>query len=153
MPSYYPVYGSNYGTSVYPSYSIPYYTGYSGVPTQTTPSYMINVDGEVGAKAWQIPNNVAPNTVIPLWDIDGKHVYFKSVDAYGRLNPMRKGMVVFEDEQISETAKPESIVQPDMSKYVTKEDLSAIRDELLQELKALNKPTQTQSKTNQNGSK
>lgn len=146
MPSYYPVYGSNYGSSVYPSYNVPYYTSYSGVPVQSAPTYMINVDGEVGAKAWQVPNTVAPNTVIPLWDIDGKHVYFKSVDAYGRLNPMRKGMVVFEDEQVSESAKPETV-------YATKEDLAAIKDELLQELKALTKPVQTQSKTNQNGSK
>lgn len=136
MPSYYPsyppVYGSAYGSNVYPSYNLNPYN-------VQAPQYMINVDGEVGAKAWQPPANLAPNTVIPLWDIDGKHVYFKSVDAYGRLNPMRKGTVIFEDEQATEAVKTEPV---DLSSFVTKEEFN--------ELKAL---ITKQSKTNQNGSK
>lgn len=98
--------------------------GYSYAPA---PSYMISVDGEIGARAWQMPANLAPSTVIPLWDMDGKHVYFKSIDAYGRLNPLRKGVVVFEDE--AEAPAPQQAL-PDMSEYVTKEDLATLKQEL-----------------------
>ena len=65
-------------------------------PAQTP--YMIQVDGEMAARAWQMPVNLMPGTVIPIWDVDGVHVYFKSVDGYGRLNPTRKARIVFEDE-------------------------------------------------------
>lgn len=155
MPSYsnpyvnaYPIYGSSYGQTVYPSYNVNPYNA-----IVQAPQYMINVDGEIGAKAWQMPSNLAPNTVIPLWDIDGKHVYFKSVDAYGRLNQMRRGTVVFDDEQISETAKVDPIVQQDLSQYVTKQDLESFKNELLQEIKANNKPVQKQYTNYQNGTK
>lgn len=106
---------------------------------QTQPQYMINVDGENAAKTWQ-PNSVPqPNTIIPLFDSDGEHVYFKTYDAYGRMNPIRKGRIVFDDEiQISETSQAQ--VLPDMSNYVTKDDLNTLKETLL-----------AQIKTNQNG--
>ena len=106
---------------------------------QPQPQYMINVDGENAAKTWQ-PNSVPqPNTIIPLFDSDGEHVYFKTYDAYGRMNPIRKGRIVFDDEiQISET--PQAQVLPDMSNYVTKDNLNTLKETLL-----------AQIKTNQNG--
>lgn len=106
---------------------------------QAQPQYMINVDGENAAKTWQ-PNSVPqPNTIIPLFDSDGEHVYFKTYDAYGRMNPIRKGRIVFDDEiQINET--PQAQVLPDMSNYVTKDDLNTLKETLL-----------AQIKTNQNG--
>lgn len=101
---------------------------------QTQPQYMINVDGENAAKTWQ-PNSVPqPNTIIPLFDSDGEHVYFKTYDAYGRMNPIRKGRIVFDDEiQISET--PQAQTLPDMSNYVTKDDLNTMKEALLAQIK------------------
>lgn len=61
-------------------------------------AYMIQVDGEMAAKAWQCPPDMKPGDVIPLWDADGMHVYFKSLDGYGRLNPTKKARIVFEDD-------------------------------------------------------
>ena len=150
MPNYYsyPIYGSSYGQTIYPSYNVNPYNA-----IVQTPQYMINVDGEVGAKAWQMPANLPPNTIVPLWDIDGKHVYFKSVDAYGRLNQMRKGTVVFDDEQISEATKSDQTVQPDMSQFVTKQDFMSLKNELLQEIRSSNKPVQKQYTNYQNGTK
>ena len=129
MPNYYSPY------ALYPASYPVSQPGYSyAQPTPPPVSYMINVDSEIGAKAWQMPANIAPNTVIPLWDLDGKHVYFKSVDAYGRLNPMRKGVVVFEDEAVtqksSEPAPAPEQKLPDMSAYVTKDDLATLKQEL-----------------------
>ena len=142
MPSFYngyPWQTTNYPGSVYPS------TGVQ-VPSISVPQYMINVDGEMAARAWQMPPNLPPNTIIPLYDLDGQHVYFKSIDAYGRINPLRKGKIVFEDEsvtlppaqQTSGSSQPE---MPDMSKYVTKDDLNSFKQEL-----------RNMIQTNQNGS-
>lgn len=143
MPNYYPIYGSNYGGSVYPSYNTNPYV----MSTQQSPQYMINVDGEMSARAWQLPNNLPPNTIIPLFDLDGQHVYFKSIDSYGRLNPLRKGHIVFDDEP-QQSGSSEAITMPDMSNYVTKDDMESLRQEI-RNLKSSFQPQQ--NKNNQNG--
>ena len=98
-----PMYYSNPYASAYP---IAYGNYYNQLPTmqqmpqiqQQQPQYMINVDGENSAKSWQPTVIPQPNTIIPLFDSDGQHVYFKTYDAYGRMNPIRKGRIVFDDE-------------------------------------------------------
>lgn len=93
---------------------------------------MITVDGEAGAKSWQLSGMPQPNMIIPLFDIDGEHVYFRSYDAQGRMNPMRKGRIVFDDEP----SKKEAVAQaptPDLSGYVTKEEF----DKIVKEIKKL----------------
>ena len=129
-----PMYYSNPYASAYP---IAYGNYYNQLPTmqqmpqiqQQQPQYMINVDGENSAKSWQPTVIPQPNTIIPLFDSDGQHVYFKTYDAYGRMNPIRKGRIVFDDEiQISETAQAPAA--PDMSEYVTKKDFDSIKQEL-----------------------
>ena len=98
--------------------------------------WMISVDGEMAAKAWPTPQEMRPGDVIPLWDVDGMHVYFKSLDGYGRLNPTRKARVVFEDSQPSlpegqsGTAQPNALQNPD--RYATKEDFEALKHEIRQ---------------------
>lgn len=130
---------------VYPSMG---YTGnlYNSYPAQSfaspaqTQQYMINVDGEGAAKAWQIPGGQAPNLIIPLWDLDGKHVYFKSTDAYGRMNPLRKGVIVLEEDTVQQTSgDPAPQIQ-----YVTKDDLESFKNEIKNLLTQQN---------NQNGSR
>ena len=137
MPNYYNPY--NY---IYPANYVP---GYAMQPTTMIPQvsggqsntgqYMINVDGEGSARAWQPQVPVGPNTIIPLWDLDGQHVYFKSTDAYGRMNPIRKGRVVFEDEpqilpQNSPNGSQSASPTIDTSAFVTKNDLDALKQEL-----------------------
>ena len=123
-----------------PMYLYQNYQGQQSMAQQ--PQYMINVDGENAAKAWQTMTPPQPNTIIPLFDTDGQHVYFKTYDAYGRMNPLRKGRIVFDDEiQISETAQ-----QPE---YVTKQDLASIHNEIEEIKKALQ---QSPKQNNQNGS-
>ena len=134
IPTYYNPYMNAYPMS----YSMQNTQQY--MPQQ--PQYMINVDGENAAKSWQPTTIPQPNTIIPLFDSDGQHVYFRTYDGYGRMNPLRKGRIVFDDEvQVSETAQAPSM--PDMSGYVTKEDFDALRKEIL---------SLKQSQNNQNGS-
>lgn len=102
-------------------------------PVMGRNSYMIQVDGEMAAKAWQCPPDMKPGDVIPLWDADGAHVYFKSLDGYGRLNPTRKARIVFEDESpalpegVSGAAQPQENVD-----YVSKSDFDSFRNEIRQ---------------------
>ena len=143
MPNYY-----NPGLFYPATYQNPYYTQQPMMSgAANTMQYMINVDGEGSARAWQPSQPVGPNTIIPLWDLDGVHLYFKSTDAYGHMNPIRKARVVFEDEpqqqqsqQVlpqgqSGAAAPQPVQQvqemPDMSNYVTKDDLEDLRKDIL----------------------
>ena len=157
MPQYYnpylynnpsPAVGAAY-FNAYPQQVLPVNNSY-GMPTN---NYWISVDGEMAARAWQMPANLPPNTIIPLWDLDGQHVYFKSTDAYGRINPIRKGKVVFDDEQQvsrldsgsqnpvvgqSESCAPAPTnvsTAPDLSGYVRKEDFDGLRQEIQEMLR------------------
>lgn len=140
----YPYYINPYSNAYPISYGGSIYNAMSGgqqVPQVQQPQYMINVDGENAAKSWQPTSVPQPNTIIPLFDSDGQHVYFKTYDSYGRMNPIRKGRIVFDDEiQVSETPS-----EQDMSGFVTKEDLDKLKEELLSQF------SNNQSKTNQNG--
>ena len=163
MPNYYNNYqpygyagGYTYGSQT-PMYNNAWSNNLYGSQPSQGNQWMINVDGEVGAKAWQMPNNLPPNTVIPLFDLDGEHVYFRSVDAYGRMNPLRKGRVIFEEETKvlpqgqSGAGEP---IQVDVDKYVTKEDFNELKNEI-REMARMNQSALAQQnvQTNQNGSR
>lgn len=147
MPSYYPnPYAINYPISYGGGnwYWNPVNPQVVQQPTQQAPqqTYMINVDGENAAKAWQPVSISQPNTIIPLFDSDGQHVYFKTFDAYGRMNPIRKGRIVFDDEVVQTEEAP----AVDMSGYATSEDINNLKEQINSILSMLQKPT------NQNGS-
>lgn len=137
MPQY-------YNPGLFPatySYTAPYMQQSASMAPVPT-NYMISVDGEQAARAWQMPAGVAPGTVIPLFDVDGIHVYFKSTNAYGQLNPLRKAKVVMEEEPA--LPAPQSMDSgPDLSGFVTKDDLNELRKEIRSMLAPRN---------NQNGS-
>ncbi len=147
MPAYYPnPYAINYPISYGGGnwYWNPMNPQVVQQPTQQAPqqTYMINVDGENAAKAWQPVSIPQPNTIIPLFDSDGQHVYFKTFDAYGRMNPIRKGRIVFDDEVVQTEETP----AVDMSGYATSEDINNLKEQINSILSMLQKPT------NQNGS-
>jgi len=110
--------------------------------------WMISVDGEMAAKAWPTPQEMRPGDVIPLWDVDGVHVYFKSLDGYGRLNPTRKARIVFEDEMPALPEGNSGTVRSsyDSDQVVTKQDFDAFRNEVMQ---ALGQNRQNRSNTAQ----
>ena len=148
MPNYY---------NAYPYQNPTYYSPYPQQPVMYSPSaygmqggnnYMISVDGEMAARAWQMPQNLAPGTIIPLWDLDGQHVYFKSTDNFGRINPLRKGRVIFDDEPATEQNLTAGESRAE-SNFVTKEDFEGLRHEIQDMIRTMH---QEPVPANQNGS-
>ena len=100
------------------------------------------VEGEVGAKAFQMPQGWPANQPIPLWDSTDTVIYLKSWSPMGIPNPMQKIHYDMPETQNamnlqSGAASPE---------YVTKDDLKALRDEIQGLKDSMN------ARRNQNGS-
>lgn len=118
------------------------------------------VEGEIGAKAQQMPSGLPANTPIPLWDSTDTVIYLKSWGPMGIPNPMQKLHYTIEDQgnhllsgavngnEQDQTAQHQ---QPDMSNYVTKDDLNQIREELKNALNTASFQN-NQHNGNQNGS-
>lgn len=90
---------------------------------QQQASSLIWVQGEAGAKSYM----VAPNTTVQLWDSENQVIYLKSADASGM--PSMKVL----DYKIRDMQSPQQpvITHPD---YVTREELSAFREQLKREI-------------------
>ena len=153
MPAYYNpymnAYPMNYGSIYNPMQNIqqPMYQ----MSQAQQPQYMINVDGENSAKSWQPQVAPQPNTIIPLFDSDGQHVYFKTYDNYGRMNPIRKGRIVFDDE-INASEMSQAPVGIDTASFATKEDLNNMKEEVMNSLRdQINRLDNYMAKNNQNG--
>ena len=119
------------------------------------------VEGEIGAKAYQIPQGWPANTPIPLWDSTDTVIYLKSVNQMGVPNPMQKLHYTMENQETQtlmsgnqETHTGNGLSgteQPDMSKFVTKDDLDSLREEI-RSLKQSPAMSGTNNSGNQNGS-
>lgn len=132
-----------------PNYYNPYMQGmmnpqgYSGVPyANSTPmmpqqsyapapmqSNVIGVDGEVGAKAYMVPNG--SQGPIALWDTNDNVIYLRTFNAAGMPNPLRKLRYV-EEEPMQNLPAGNSGATVDTSQFVTKQDLEALRQEIRQ---------------------
>lgn len=101
------------------------------------------VDGEVGARAFQMPPGWPVNAPIALWDSTEKKVFLKSWNQMGMANPIQEL-----DYEIKEQPNQMLISgSPDMSQYVTKHDL----DELRQEIRNLSNNNNNQNNRNRGG--
>ena len=86
------------------------------------------VDGEVGAKAFQMPQGWPAETPIVLWDNSEKKIYLKSWNQMGMPNPMQEL-----DYEIKERTNPALLpgnISGDTNQYVTKEDFEQFKEEL-----------------------
>lgn len=100
------------------------------------------VDGEVGAKAFQLPAGWPANAPMPLWDTNDTVIYLKSINQMGMPNPLQKVRYTMEEQprmsaaMSSQGALPagDNVQQthpiPDMSNYVRKDELQEIKEEL-----------------------
>ncbi len=123
----------NYGgmsQQVYPQY-------HQNMPTQQTQNShgLIWVDGEVGAKAYQLPPNWPANQPIALWDTNDTVIYLKSINPMGMPNPLQKACYKLEGMNSGE--KVSGHAEPDMSEYVRKEDLDKMKHELMETIDGL----------------
>lgn len=98
------------------------------------------VDGEVGAKAFQLPAGWPVNAPMPLWDTNDTVIYLKSINQMGMPNPLQKVRYTMEEQprmsaaMSSQAALPSGDMQnqpmPDMSEYVRKDELNQMKEEL-----------------------
>ena len=140
------------------NYPVPYQNNwnYSGVGQQMFPQYQQSmnqmpiqqtsqthngmgikwVDGEVGAKAYQMPAGWPPNQPIDLWDTNDTVIYLKSINPMGMPNPLQKARYELEGMKTGEkttgySGDTEPKCNHDMSQYVKKEDLERMKQDLI----------------------
>ena len=131
MPNYYNPY------NFYPvTYQNSAYPAQQAMPVQqqsyTQPAQlkaMEWVEGEVGAKAFQMPSGWPANQPVPLWDSTDTVIYLKSWGPMGIPNPLQKLRYEMPEQQ-GQTMLTSGSNAPDMSQYVTRQDLEKMKDEL-----------------------
>lgn len=84
---------------------------------------IIWVQGEAGAKSYL----VAPNSTVQLWDSEKQVIYLKSADASG-MPSMRV---------LDYTIRDANTPRVQLSDYVTREELNALKNEMTEQLKKL----------------
>ena len=128
-----------YNAYPYTMYNPNTYTPYQPQTVQPTPtvpqsqSGIVWVDGEVGAKAQQLPAGWPANTPMPLWDTNDTVIYLKSTNPMGMPNPLQKLHYTMEEQPVRETvqtAAPALMAGEPDGKYATKEDLEAMKEEI-----------------------
>lgn len=125
-----------YGNNMYPQMSyaqVPVQQSYAAQqPVQNQPQGsqgIIWVDGEVGAKAYQLmPGQAGP---VALWDTNDTVIYLKSVNQMGMPNPLQKIHYTMEEQQ-NQSKLPAGNMSGASGNdgYATKEDLESIRNEI-----------------------
>ena len=116
---------------------------YAPQPVQQAGQGMIWVDGEVGAKAYQIPGGWPANTPIALWDTNDTIIYLKSTNQMGMPNPLQKITYQMEESvpkylgagsagrlMSGDQGGMDMAGGQDMSQYVRKDELGQMKTEL-----------------------
>ena len=133
------------------NYPVPYQNswGYGGIGQQMYPQYqqsaaqpgqtahgLIWVDGEVGAKAYQLPAGLPANQPIALWDTNDTVIYLKSINPMGMPNPLQKAHYTLEEHK-SANPMQSGMPSPDMNEYVRKDDMERMNQELMETINGL----------------
>ena len=132
-----------------------YYTYYPQYPYNYNQSYSSSfksmewVDGEVGAKAFQMPQGWPPETPIVLWDNGEKKIYLKSWNQMGMPNPLQE--LDYEIKERTNPALLPSNISGDASPYVTKEDLNQLKQEIHSMISNLNTNRNNNNNNNRGG--
>lgn len=129
-------YQQQYSQAYQPQYTMP--QSNTSYAAQQQPVGIVWVDGEVGAKAYQLPSTWPVNAPMPLWDTNDTIIYLKSTNQMGMPNPIQKVRYTMEEApkmapaMSSQAALPagDSQPMPDMSEYVKKDDLERMKEEL-----------------------
>jgi hypothetical protein len=113
------------------NYPNPMAQSYTPQPAQTQGLQW--VDGEVGAKAYQMPAGWPANTPIALWDTNDTIIYLKSINQMGMPNPLQKAHYTLEEHRgtgpaMSNTSGDDA---PVMTDYVKKDDLERMKQDLM----------------------
>jgi len=131
-------YSGTVGQQMYPQYqsqSMAQMPQAAQAMQQGTPG-LIWVDGEVGAKAYQLPQGWPANQPIALWDTNDTVIYLKSTNPMGMPNPLQRARYELEGMKSGEKTRgysgdAEKHEAPDMSEYVKKTDLDRMKQDLM----------------------
>lgn len=126
---------SGVGQQMYPQYQ-PYGQGnqmsMTGTQSMAQSTHgLIWVDGEVGAKAFQMPAGMPANQPVALWDTNDTVIYLKSINPMGMPNPLQKARYTLEGGQQAQMSGTTETPH-DMSEYVRKDDMERVKQELLE---------------------
>lgn len=123
MPSYYNPYNFFPAT-----YSNPYQQNVAmqPQPQPQQPKLMEWVEGEVGAKAFQMPMGWPANQPIPLWDSTDTNIFLKSWGPMGIPNPLQKLHYTMPEQQ-----NPTISGTTDTRQFVTRKELEELKNELM----------------------
>ena len=103
---------------------------------------LIWVDGEVGAKAYQMPAGLPANQPIALWDTNDTIIYLKSTNQLGMPNPIQKAHYTLEEYRgtgpATSTAPGSEKPSPDLTEYVRKDDMERMKQELMDAISNVN---------------
>lgn len=151
-PTIYQPYGQMYGQNYGQSYGFgqgyqqnsQMSQGQQGMQTQ--PSGMIWVDGEVGAKAYQLPAGWPMNVPLPLWDTNDTIIYLKSTNQMGIPNPIQKIHYKMDEQgqrtggmdmSRLESGSTERTEPQGQTVYARKEDLTQMKEELMDAIRSM----------------
>lgn len=142
------MYGNSYGQNLYPQQfqqMQPQNYGQS-IPVEGEIKW---VDGEVGAKAHQIP--ACTTKPVALWDTNDTVIYLKSMNQFGIPNPIQKihyrmeemtPKYIGQDQAKLESGDTQTEQKPDMSGYIRREELDSMKEELMNAIHSM-QPTET----------
>lgn len=159
MPNYPVPYQNNWGYSgTVGQQMYPQYQGQSMMPqpapqtsgTQQSGHGLIWVDGEVGAKAYQMPAGWPSGQPIALWDTNDTVVYLKSTNPMGMPNPLQKAHYKLENYVSASPMKSgdaEPAEMPDLTQYVRKDDMERMKQELMEAINSVSTSGSTVRKT------
>lgn len=137
------MYGNSYGQNVYPQ-QLPQMQSQNYGQAMPVEGEIKWVDGEVGAKAHQIP--AGTTKPVALWDTNDTVIYLKSMNQYGIPNPIQKihyrmeEMVpkyMGQDQQKLESGDTQPEVKQDMKEYIRRDDLESMKDELMNAIRSI----------------
>ncbi len=138
--TYSPGYGyssiSGIGQQMFPNYSQSM-AGMAAQPQvqsgQQNGHGLIWVDGEVGAKAYQLPSGWPPNQPIALWDTNDTVIYLKSINPMGMPNPLQKAHYKLEENRQASGVSGDTTAaaEHDMTQYVRKDDMERMKQEIM----------------------
>ena len=157
FPTYssYPMYPNNSYQQQYSQAGMPV-NSYAQQPQSYANQQQVGivwVDGEVGAKAYQLPAGWPVNAPMPLWDTNDTIIYLKSTNQMGMPNPIQKIRYNMEDQpRVSAAMQSNQSMLPahsyhdeaekiDMSQYVRKDELAQMKDELKSAIAAVGSET------------
>lgn len=124
-------YSGNVGQQLYPNYQNPPVQQQVPAQQQQSGIGLKWVDGEVGAKAWQMPSGWPANTPIALWDTNDTVIYIKSINPMGMPNPLQKARYKLETVHSGEAQHAFSGDMDRKDEYVRKEDMEKMKQDLM----------------------